>query len=256
MTGAGTNLRRPTPARGTESLIRLTQRSMLWTPRPEKSCGPAAIRSHHGIISAESPRRMAGFIFRRSTGCCIALQLLSSRSRHLKRTKNMKISRYIGMATVFAAVLAGVVWAQLGGLATQEWSTSGGDAQRSSWIRKDALISKSAMSTGQFGFLWKLKVNNQPRQLSYFSRPALVGNAMGIKGFRSLTVLAGASNTVFAVDNDFGVMYWEKHFDAAIPASSTVPCPGGMTAAATRATNPNPEALASGRPGIRSPYRS
>ena len=78
----------------------------------------------------------------------------------------------------------------------------------------------------------------------------------GINGFRSLTVLAGASNTVFAVDNDFGVMYWEKQFDAAIPASSTAPCPGGMTAAATRATNPNPAALVSGRPGIRSPYRS
>src|SRR6266699_272771 len=168
----------------------------------------------------------------------------------------MKISRYRVMAAVSAAVLGGVVWAQLGGLATQEWSTSGGDAQRSSWIRKDTLISKSAMATGKFGFLWKLKVNNQPRQLTYFSRPALVGNAMGIKGFRSLTVLAGASNTVFAVDNDFGVMYWEKHFDAAIPASSTAPCPGGMTAAATRATNPNPAALASGRPGIRSPYRS
>jgi outer membrane protein assembly factor BamB len=160
------------------------------------------------------------------------------------------------MAAVSAAVLAGVVWAQFGGLATQEWSTSGGDAQRSSWIRKDALISKSAMSTGKFGFLWKLKVSNQPRQLSYFSRPVLVGNAMGIKGFRSLTVLAGASNTVFAVDNDFGTMYWEKQFDAAIPAPSTAPCPGGMTAAATRTTNPNPAALASGRPGIRRPYGS
>src|SRR5260370_6604110 len=168
----------------------------------------------------------------------------------------MKISRYRGMAAVSAAVLAGVVWAQFGGLTTQEWSTSGGDAQRYSWIRKDALISKSAMSTGKFGFLWKLKVSNQPRQSSYFSRPVLVGNAMGTKGFRSLSVLAGASNTVFAVDNDFGLMYWEKQFDAAIPASSNAPCPGGMTAAATRATNPNPAALASGRPGLRSPYRS
>jgi hypothetical protein len=119
------------------------------------------------------------------------------------------------MAAVYAVVLAGVVWAQFGGLATQEWSTSGGDAQRSSWIRKDALISKSAMSTGKFGLLWKLKVSNQPRQSSYFTRPILVGNAMGTKGFRSLTVLAGASNTVFAVDNDFGVMDWEKQFEAA-----------------------------------------
>ena len=167
----------------------------------------------------------------------------------------MKISRYRVVAAVSTAVLAGAVLAQMGGLPIQEWSTSGGDAQRSSWIRKDPLISKSAMATGKFGFLWKLKVNNQPRQLSYFSRPVLVGNAMGIRGFRSLTVLAGASNTLFAVDNDFGVMYWEKQFDAALPALSTSPCPGGMTAAATRATNPNPAAISMGRPGNRSPYR-
>jgi outer membrane protein assembly factor BamB len=79
---------------------------------------------------------------------------------------------------------------------------------------------------------------------------------MGYKGFRSLTVLAGASNTLFAVDNDFGEMYWEKHFDAAIPAESTTECPGGMTAAATRATNPDPAAFANRGPVIRSPYRS
>jgi outer membrane protein assembly factor BamB len=167
----------------------------------------------------------------------------------------MKISRYRVVAPVAAAVLAGAALAQMGGVPRQEWSTSGGDAQRSSWIRHDPLISKSAMATGKFGFLWKLKVNNQPRQSSYFSRAVLVGNAMGIRGFRSLTVLAGASNTLFAVDNDFGAMYWEKHFDAALPASSTAACPGGMTAAATRATNPNPASITIGRPANRSPYR-
>src|SRR5271165_2132946 len=97
-------------------------------------------------------------------------------------------------------VLAGMVWAQLGGLTTQEWSTSGADAQQSHWIRKDPLISKAAMASGKFGFLWKLKVNNQPRQFTAFSEAVLVGNAMGYKGFRSLTVLAGPSNTIFAID--------------------------------------------------------
>jgi outer membrane protein assembly factor BamB len=166
----------------------------------------------------------------------------------------MKISRYTVAISVFGLALAGVAWAQLGGLATQEWSTSGGDAQRSNWIRKDTLISKAAMASGKFGFLWKLKVNNQARQLNAFSRAALVGNAMGYKGFRSLTMLAGASNTLFAVDNDFGVMYWEKHFDAPIPAESTEACPGGMTAAATRPIDPNPAAVAGRGPGIRTPF--
>ncbi len=168
----------------------------------------------------------------------------------------MKISGSGLAAAVFGLAAGGMLWAQLGGLSNQEWSTSGADAQRSYWIRKDPLISKAAMASGKFGFLWKLKVNNQARQLNALSQAVLVGNAMGYKGFRSLTVVAGASNTIFAVDNDFGVIYWEKHFDAAIPAESTVACPGGMTAAATRATNPDPEALANRGPVIRSPYRS
>jgi outer membrane protein assembly factor BamB len=168
----------------------------------------------------------------------------------------MKISRYSVSVMIFGVGLAGMVWAQLGGLTTQEWSTSGADAQRSHWIRKDPLISKAAMASGKFGFLWKLKVNNQPRQLNAFSQAVLVGNAMGYKGFRSLTVLAGASNTIFAIDNDFGVVYWEKHLDAALPAESTAACPGGMTAAATRATNLDPVALASRGRGSSSPYWS
>jgi hypothetical protein len=112
------------------------------------------------------------------------------------------------------------------------------------------------MASGKFGFLWKLKVNNQARQLNTFSRAALVGNAMGYKGFRSLTMLAGASNTLFAVDNDFGVMYWEKHFDVPMPPESTEACPGGMTAAATRPIDPNPDAVAGRGPGRRTPFWS
>jgi hypothetical protein len=168
----------------------------------------------------------------------------------------MKISTYGVTAAIFGTLLAGMAWAQLGGVTTQEWSTSGADAQRSHWIRKDPLISKASMASGKFGFLWKLKVNNQPRQLNAFSHAVLVGNAMGYKGFRSLTVLAGPSNTIFAVDNDFGQMYWEKHFDVTLPADSTAACPGGMTAAATRATNLDPAALATRGRGNSSPYWS
>lgn len=158
-------------------------------------------------------------------------------------------------AGVLGVAAVGLAWTQLGGMANQEWSTSGGDAQRSAWIRKDPLISKAAMATGKFGFLWKLQLNNQARQRTYFSNPALVGNAMGFKGFRSLTVLTAPSNTVFAVDNDFGTLYWDKHFEVAVPTASTAACPGGMTAAASRITNPNPASFLPRGPIIRSPYR-
>src|SRR5262249_14539917 len=166
--------------------------------------------------------------------------------------KPIRISGY----ALGGLVLAGIVWAQLGGPGTQEWSTSGGDAQRSGWIRHDSLISKASMGSGKFGFLWKFKVNNQPRQGIAFSNPMMVANAMGYRGFRSLVVLMGHSNTVFAVDNDFGRMEFEKHFDAAVPAESTAACPGGMTAAGTRIMNPDPATLAYRGPVIRSPFHS
>jgi outer membrane protein assembly factor BamB len=159
----------------------------------------------------------------------------------------------VGFALV---ALTGITRAQLGGLSTQEWTTSGADAQRSHWIRKDALISPASMSSGKFGYLWKLKVNNPARPETSFSNPVLVNNAMGYKGFRSLTLLLGGSNKVFAVDNDFGSVYWEKAFETAVPRESTAACPGGMTAAASRNTNSDPSALAGRSPLIRSPFKS
>jgi hypothetical protein len=42
------------------------------------------------------------------------------------------------------------------------WSTVGGDAQRSSWVRTDAKISKDSMQKPGFQLVWKLKLNNDP----------------------------------------------------------------------------------------------
>ena len=75
----------------------------------------------------------------------------------------------------FACVVAwtGEAKAQRGGA---DWMTSNGDAQRSSWIRGDAKISKESMrqKPGQkpgFQFLWKLKLNNKARQLNSLTPP-------------------------------------------------------------------------------------
>ena len=70
----------------------------------------------------------------------------------------MTISRKlaaVSAAMASAMLLVCVALAQLGGLATQEWSTSGGDAQRSSWIRRDTLISKAATLQGSYSHTWR-----------------------------------------------------------------------------------------------------
>ena len=55
-----------------------------------------------------------------------------------------------------------------------DWMTNG-DAQRSAWVRADAKISKESLSQdpkgkADFQLLWKLKLNNKPRQLNSLRR--------------------------------------------------------------------------------------
>ena len=60
-----------------------------------------------------------------------------------------------------------------------------------------------------------------------------------------MSIVAGSSNNVYALDNDTGYVVWQRQFDAPLPAP-TAACPGGITAAATRIVSVVP---ASGRAG-------
>src|SRR5213594_3044823 len=136
-----------------------------------------------------------------------------------------------------------VALAQRGG---QEWLTSNVDAQRSSWIRTDPKISKESMQmsgantspTGRsqqekpsFQFLWKMKLDNEARQLNSLTQPVLLERLIGYRGFKSLAFVGGSSDTLYAVDYDFGQLYWKTHFNysAATPGqSASLACPGGL----------------------------
>ncbi len=118
-----------------------------------------------------------------------------------------------------------------------EWMTNNGDAQRSSWIRTDPKISIESMQKPGFQFLWKLKLNNDPRQLNSLTPPPLLDLLIGYRGFRSLAFVGGSSDKVFVIDTDLGRMEWEKQLASGSPSSGRpVACPGGMTAGITRPT--------------------
>src|SRR5262245_30984798 len=141
----------------------------------------------------------------------------------------------------FACVVAltGDAKAQRGGV---DWMTSNGDAQRSSWIRGDAKISKESMRQrpGQkqgFQFLWKLKPNNKARQWNSLTPPSTLERLIGYRGFRMLGFVGGSSDNVFAIDTDLGRMEWEKRLTSDVPApAGSLACPGGMTTGVTRPT--------------------
>ncbi|HEY8462327.1 MAG TPA: hypothetical protein VIM99_18205 [Blastocatellia bacterium] len=168
--------------------------------------------------------------------------------------------RFAGAIICFVclAVFAGEAKAQRG----IDWMTSNADAQRSAWVRADAKISKESLQDPNrkpgFQLLWKLKLNNKPRQLNSLTPPATLERLIGYRGFRMLGFVGGSSDAIFTIDTDLGRMEWEKKLlSAAPPSAGTLACPGGMTTGVARPTIAAlpPSSLSVGG-GRRTPARS
>jgi outer membrane protein assembly factor BamB len=144
----------------------------------------------------------------------------------------------------------GLVWAsetKAQGRGGTDWMTSNGDAQRSAWVRTDAKISPETMQKPGFKFLWKLKLDNQPKQLNSLAPPSTLERLIGYRGFRMLGFVGGSSDNIFTIDTDLGRMEWEKHLaSTAPPQAGTLICPGGMTTSVVRPTSAALPALAVG----------
>ncbi len=138
-----------------------------------------------------------------------------------------------------------------------DWTTSGHDAQRSSWVRTDSKITTESVRQPAFRLAWKLKFDNRPRQLNALTQPVLLDFYIGYRGFRSLAFIGGSSDNIFVVDTDLARMEWEKSFESGSPQDGSLDCPGGLTANLTRPTDAGLPPL-SGFSGFgrRSPGRS
>jgi hypothetical protein len=134
-----------------------------------------------------------------------------------------------------AALAASISFAQPGRGGSQ-WLTALADAQRTSWIRSDDKISVAALSKPGFELQWKSKLDNQPRGEHGLTQGV---TASGVTLFVPMSLVAGSSNNVYGIDNDLGYVVWQRHFDAALPAS-TPGCAGGITAGPTRIVSLTP----------------
>ncbi|HWJ55753.1 MAG TPA: hypothetical protein VNR90_06030, partial [Vicinamibacterales bacterium] len=144
-----------------------------------------------------------------------------------------------------AAVTIATVHAQVG-RGTTEWLTAGGDAQRTFWVRADPKISVASLSQPGFDLQWTARLDNRPRGGNGLQQGV---TANGVTLFVPMSVVAGSSNTVYALDNDTGYVVWQRKFDAALPAA-TAQCPGGVTAGATRIVPLAPPPITAALAGI------
>ena len=134
----------------------------------------------------------------------------------------------------------GLVWmsiSQAQGRGAADWMTSNGDPQRTAWVITDAKISPATMQKPGFQFLWKLKLNNSPKQLNSLTPPSTLERLIGYRGFRMLGFVGGSSDAIFTIDTDLGRMEWEKRLISTAPQQEgTLTCPGGMTTGIVRPT--------------------
>jgi outer membrane protein assembly factor BamB len=145
----------------------------------------------------------------------------------------------IAAAVVASAALFITAYAQVG-RGGSEWLTAGGDAQRTSWIRSDALISVASMSKPGFALQWKTALENANRRNYGIGQGV---SAPGVTLFVPMSLVTGSANNVYAIDSDTGYLIWQRRFDAPLPAATDA-CPGGTTSAATRIVDVAPPALA------------
>jgi hypothetical protein len=157
----------------------------------------------------------------------------------------MRVTRGLALV-VLALAPAGVMLAQ--GRGGANWNAVGADAQRTGWLKSETRISAEALQKpGLLQLLWKVKPENQARQLNTLTQPLILGNLISHKGFKALAFVGGSADVVYAYDYDLGKVYWSNTLNTAAPAGAgTAACPGGLTAIA-RSAPLNPNAPIGGR---------
>jgi outer membrane protein assembly factor BamB len=105
-----------------------------------------------------------------------------------------------------------------------------------------------SMQKPGFQFLWKLKLDNDPKQLNSLTHAVLLDRYIGYRGFRALAFVGGSSENVFALDSDLGRVEWQNHYPSDSSQQAGSPdCPGGLTSSPTRPTSAMPMASPAGR---------
>ena len=178
--------------------------SMRSTRTRARSCGRAASRSPRSTTSAGCRSPTGASTSAPTTACSTAS--VSTPRRH-QRTRDSEgatemkpqSTHVIGAVVIASACAAAMVQAQGRG---GEWTTSRGDAQRTSWVRTDVRLTKDAVQKGELKFLWKMKLDNDTRQLNALTTPVLMDRLISHRGFKALAFLGGSSERMYAVDTD------------------------------------------------------
>ncbi len=114
-----------------------------------------------------------------------------------------------------------------------QWTTFGGDPQRTGWARTESILNKD--NSGTLELKWKLQVTNRPKELTSLTAPVVVDQVKTERGIKEYVIVGGSSDNLFAIDADSGRLAWTKTFTAsATPTSQpNTLCPFALNATPT-----------------------
>jgi hypothetical protein len=130
------------------------------------------------------------------------------------------------LASLFAiSVACSLLWAA-------DWPTDGGNSKRDGWQRDEKILSVDSVK--DMKLLWKLKLNNEPREMHSLFPAMIADKVKTASGTKQIAIQAGSSDNLYGIDVATGALLWSKHF----PYKSEKPqqpgrgplCPGGLTA--------------------------
>src|SRR5579863_10126400 len=79
-----------------------------------------------------------------------------------------------------------------------EWTTGSGDPARDAWQQGESKI--TPRTAKDLRLLWKVKVPTKTMGMLSFREPLIVNEVKTAEGVRTLAILAGAVNDVYAID--------------------------------------------------------
>lgn len=119
------------------------------------------------------------------------------------------MTRKIWFIVCLACVFLDLTAAQAQSAGTAEWTTDSFNPHRDAWQRHETKFDVDQAKNIQL--LWKIKTDNKPMGMQSFREPQIVAGVNTTSGVKTLAILAGSSNDVYALDADDGAMVWEDH---------------------------------------------
>jgi outer membrane protein assembly factor BamB len=115
-----------------------------------------------------------------------------------------------------------------------DWLTDAGNPQRTNWQKDEKILAVDSVKNMKL--LWKLHLDNEPRQMHSLFPPLIVDRVNTSSGVKQIAIEAGVSDNIYAIDVEKGELLWKKHFTSTWtppPAGGRgggILCPGGITA--------------------------